>query len=114
MSPETIDEYLADYSGEQRQILELVRRTIAEAAPEASETISYGMPTFKQGRAIMHFAAMKNHLGLYPMPLAIETFADRLTEYKTSKGAIQLPWNKPIPYALIAELTRFNVEHLAN
>jgi uncharacterized protein YdhG (YjbR/CyaY superfamily) len=112
-TPTTVDEYLAGFSGEQRTILEKVRSTVAQSAPEAVETISYGMPTFKQSRAIMHFAGMKNHLGVYPAPQAIEAFAERLVGYKTSKGAVQFPWNDPVPFDLIAEMTRFNVEHLA-
>jgi uncharacterized protein YdhG (YjbR/CyaY superfamily) len=111
-TPTSMDEYLAGFSGEHRAILEQVRLTVAQSAPEAVETISYGMPTFKQGRPIMHFAGMKNHLGIYPMPKAIEAFAESLTKYKTSKGAIQFPWTEPIPFELIAEMTRFNVEHL--
>ena len=103
---------MAGFSGERREILAQVRRTVAQAAPDAVETISYGMPTFRQGRAIMHFAAMKDHLGVYPTSQAIEAFADRLAGYETSKGAIRFPWNKPIPFGLIAELTRFNVERL--
>jgi uncharacterized protein YdhG (YjbR/CyaY superfamily) len=109
-TPASVDEYLAGFTGEQRAILEQVRSTVARAAPDAVETISYGMPTFKQGRAIMHFAGMKNHLGIYPTPLAIEAFAERLRGYRTSKGAVQFPWKGPIPFELIAEMTRFNVE----
>ncbi|MDR2566308.1 MAG: DUF1801 domain-containing protein [Bifidobacteriaceae bacterium] len=112
-APASVDEYLAAFSGERRAILERVRLTVARAAPDAVEAISYGMPTFKQGRAVMHFAAMKNHLGVYPMPSAVAAFAGRLSEYKTSKGAVQFPWDKPIPFELIAEMTRFNVERLA-
>jgi uncharacterized protein YdhG (YjbR/CyaY superfamily) len=112
--PTSVDEYLAGFGDERRAILEQVRLTVAQSAPEAVETISYGMPTFKQGRAIMHFAGMKNHLGIYPMPKAIEAFAESLAKYKTSKGAIQFPWTEPIPFELIAEMTRFNVEHLAS
>ncbi|MDR1264314.1 MAG: DUF1801 domain-containing protein [Propionibacteriaceae bacterium] len=109
----SVDEYLAGFSGQRRVILERVRATVAQAAPAAVETISYGLPTFKMGRAIMHFAGMKNHLGVYPMPAAIQAFAARLAGYQTSKGAVQFPWDQPIPLELIAELTRFNVEHLA-
>ena len=112
-APVTVDQYLAGFRGERREVLERVRRAVANAAPEAVETISYGMPTFKQGRAIMSFAGMKNHLGVYPTSQAIEAFAGRLGEYETSRGAIRFPWNKPIPFELIAEMARFNVERLA-
>jgi uncharacterized protein YdhG (YjbR/CyaY superfamily) len=105
----TIDEYLEQFDGEKRGILDRVRRVINENAPDAAETISYSMPTFRQGTSLIHFAAMKNHLGIYPTPEAIEAFADKLNEYKKSKGAIQFPWNKPIPYDLIGEITRYRV-----
>jgi uncharacterized protein YdhG (YjbR/CyaY superfamily) len=111
----SVDEYLAAFNGERRAILERVRSAVAGAAPEAGEAISYGMPTFKvQGRAVMHFAGMKNHLGVYPAPAAIEAFAERLAGYKTSKGAVQFPWNRPVPFELIGEMTRFNVERTAS
>jgi uncharacterized protein YdhG (YjbR/CyaY superfamily) len=112
-TPTTVDEYLAGFRGERRAILEEVRSTVAQAAPEAVEAISYGMPTLKQGRATMHFAGMRNHLGIYPTPRAIEAFAERLAGYKTSKGTVQFPWSEPVPFELIAEMARFNVEHLA-
>jgi uncharacterized protein YdhG (YjbR/CyaY superfamily) len=108
----SVDEYLAGFSGERRVILERVRSAVAEAAPDAVETVSYGMPTFKQGRAIMHFAGMKNHLGVYPLPRVIEAFGERLAGYKKSKGAVQFPWGEPVPFELIAEMTRFNVDRL--
>jgi uncharacterized protein YdhG (YjbR/CyaY superfamily) len=108
-----VDEYLAGFDGEQRAILEQVRVVVARSAPMAAEVISYAMPTFKQrDRAVMHFAGMKNHLGVYPMPAAVEAFAERLAGYKTSKGAVQFPWSEPVPFELIAEMTRFNVERL--
>jgi uncharacterized protein YdhG (YjbR/CyaY superfamily) len=113
VAPASVDEYLAGFVGEQRAILEQVRSVVARSAPGAAETISYGMPTFKRhGRAVMHFAGMKNHLGVYPLPGAIEAFAERLVGYKTSKGAVQFPWSEPVPFELIAEMTRFNVERL--
>jgi uncharacterized protein YdhG (YjbR/CyaY superfamily) len=67
------------------------------------------MPTFWQGENIVHFAAMKNHLGIYPGESGVEHFKDRLTEYVTTKGAIQFPYTKPIPYDLIAEIVKFRV-----
>ncbi|MDR1294519.1 MAG: DUF1801 domain-containing protein [Bifidobacteriaceae bacterium] len=112
-APASVDEYLAGFDGERRAILEQVRSTVARSAPGAVETISYGMPTFTQGRPVMHFAGMTNHLGVYPTPGAIEAFAERLVGYRTSKGAVQFPWSGPIPFELIAEMTRFNVEHVA-
>ena len=108
----TVDEYLEQFTGETREILDNVRRVIRENAPNSSERIGYGMPSFWQGKVLIYFAAMKNHLGLYPMPEAIEIFEEKLTEYKRSKGAIQFPWKKPIPYELIAEITRWRVSQV--
>lgn len=105
----TIDEYITQFEGDVRKIFEQVRETIRAAAPEAKERISYRMPCFWQGGPLIYFAAMKGHLGIYPTNSGITAFADRLTEYKTSKGAVQFPWNKPIPYDLIAEMARFRV-----
>jgi uncharacterized protein YdhG (YjbR/CyaY superfamily) len=107
-----IDDYLAGFTGEKRAILEQVCESIRAAAPGAQEKISYGMPTFWQGHNLVHFAGMKNHLGFYPGASGVAVFADRLTAdgYKTSKGAIQFPWDKPVPYELIVEITRFRVD----
>jgi uncharacterized protein YdhG (YjbR/CyaY superfamily) len=105
----TIDEYIADFPAETQAVLQKVRQCIRENAPDATEKISYGMPTFWQGENLIHFAAMKGHLGIYPTASGVAAFAGRLTEYKTSKGAVQIPWDKPVPYDLIAEMTRHRV-----
>ena len=107
--PENIDQYINEQPEEIRLILQTIRETIRAAAPDATEKISYGMPTFWQGKSLIHFAAYKRHIGIYPGGEATTAFADRLTEYKTSKGAIQLPSGKPVPYDLIAEITRWRV-----
>jgi uncharacterized protein YdhG (YjbR/CyaY superfamily) len=106
----TIDEYIARYPAEIQTILNTIRQTIREAAPKAQEKISYSMPTFYQYQNLIYFGVSKNHIGIYPTADAMVEFAPRLTEYKTSKGAIQLPLSKPIPYELIAEITRFRVK----
>ena len=105
-----IDEYIAAQPKNIRPLLQSIRETIHEAVPEATEKISWRMPTFWQGKNIIHFAAFKNHIGLYPGPEAIVAFAARLTEYKTSKGAIQLPYDQPLPLLLIAEITKWCYE----
>lgn len=107
---ETIDAYIAQYPLEIRVLLEKVRQTIREAAPDAKEKISWGMPTFWQSENIIHFAMAKNHIGLYPGESGVRCFLDRLTDYHTSKGAIQFPLKKPIPYDLITEITCFRVQ----
>ena len=106
----TIDEYIALFSGDIHHILTQIRATVHEAAPEAVEKISYRMPTFYQKENLVHFAAMKNHIGFYPGADGVAAFADQLGEYKTSKGAIQFPLTQPIPYPLIARITRFRVQ----
>ena len=106
---QTIDEYIAAQSEERRPILQKVRETIRAVAPDAVERISYQMPCFWQDGPLIYFAAMKNHLGIYPTADGMEAFKDRLTDYKTSKGAVQFPYNKPIPYDLIKEKAAFRV-----
>ena len=105
----TVDEYIAVYPDIRGEIMARLRDVIRAAAPEAKEKISWGMPTFHQKHNIIHFAAHKNHIGIYPGAEAMVSFAERLKDYKTSKGAIQLPLDKPIPYELITELVRFNL-----
>lgn len=106
----TVDEYIAEFPAGMRDILERVRHTIREAAPGAKEKISYGMPCFWLNGNLVYFAAMKNHIGFYPTSSGVEAFADKLSAYKTTKGAIQFPLKDPIPYALIAEITRYRVK----
>ena len=106
----TIQEYISEQNEDIRPRLNMIYSTIRKAIPDAEERISWGMPTFRKRRNIIHFAAGKYHIGIYPGPEAIEAFADRLTDYKTSKGAIQLPNNKELPLELIAEIARWSYE----
>ena len=105
-----IDEYIADFPEEVRVRLEKMRATIQKAAPKAEETINYSMPTFKLHGNLVHFAAYKHHVGFYPGPSAINEVAKELVTYKTSKGAIQFPHDKPIPYALVTKIVKFRVK----
>ncbi len=91
-------------------ILEQLRQTIREAAPEATETISYQMPAFKQNGVLVWFAAFKNHIGFFPKISAIEAFSPQLAPYQTSKGTIQFSFDDPIPLDLVQEIVRFRVE----
>ncbi len=100
----TIEEYISNQDEAIRPRLQTICNAIREAIPEAEERISWGMPTFWKGRNIIHFAAAKKHIGIYPGAEAVEEFAPYLTEYKTSKGAIQLPNDKELPIGLIAEI----------
>ena len=105
----TIDEYIAEQDEGLRPLLEQVRACIRAAAPEAAEKISWRMPTFWQRENLIHFAASKKHLGIYPGDLTNIPFSDRLAEYHTSKGAIRFPYDKPIDFGLIADITRWRV-----
>ena len=105
----TIDEYIALFPPAIQKILNEVRKTVRNAAPLAAEKISWKMPTFYQGENLVHFAAMKNHLGLYPGAEGIAAFKKELTPYKSSKGGIQFPYTKPIPHDLIAAITAWRV-----
>lgn len=108
-APKTIDEYIGTQPEEIRPILVKACDTIRCAAPDAIEKISWRMPTFWQGENLIHFAAFKKHLGVYPGDLTLTPFAEKLAGYHTTKGAIQFPYDKPIPYDLIAEITAFRV-----
>ncbi|MDO9044989.1 MAG: DUF1801 domain-containing protein [Methanobacteriaceae archaeon] len=107
---ETIDEYIAEFPEDIQEILEKMRKVIQKAAPEAEEAISYGMPTFKLHGNLVHFAAYKNHIGFYPAPSGIEKFKEDISEYKSSKGAVQFPLDKPVPYDLVEKMVIFRVK----
>lgn len=100
----TISDYIGAQAESVQPLLKQVRDTIRTVLPDAQERISWSMPTYWNKHNIIHFAAFKNHIGIYPGPKAIEHFAERLLEYKTSKGAVQLPYSKPLPLALIADI----------
>lgn len=106
----TIDEYIATFPKNVQVILEKLKQVIRDSAPEAKEAISYQMPTFKLKGNLVHFAAYKKHIGLYPTPSAIETFKEELSDYETSKGAIRFPLDKPLPFDLIKRIVKFRVE----
>lgn len=82
---------------------------VRRVAPEATEKMGYGIPTFTQGKNLFHFAAFTKHVGLYPGPEAIEHFAKELDRYETAKGTIRVPFEEPIPVALIEKMVRFNL-----
>jgi len=106
----SIDEYIAMFPENMKIVLQQLRIAIRESAPQARESISYQMPTFKLNGNLVHFAAHKNHIGFYPTPSAIEAFKNRLSSYKTSKGAVQFPLNEPLPLELVKEMVRFRVK----
>jgi len=111
----TIDEYIATFPADIRKILEELRLTIKANAPEATEKISYQMPTLFLKGNLVHFAAHPNHIGFYPTPSGIEAFQQELSAYKSSKGAVQFPLDQPLPLELIARIVQFRVgENLKN
>lgn len=110
----TIDEYIATFPKNVQTIMEKMRKAIKEEAPQATEAIRYQMPTFKLNGNLVHFAAYKKHIGFYPAPSAIEAFREKLSSYKTSKGAIQFPIDKSLPIDLVKGIVRYRVkENLA-
>lgn len=108
--PQTIDEYIAGFSPEIQEKLETIRATIRKAAPKAEEAISYMMPTFKLHGNLVHFAALKNHLGFYPGASGIAAFQEELAGYETSKGTVQFPLDKRVPLTLITKIVKFRVQ----
>lgn len=104
MKPQNIDEYIAAQDEAVQPRLCEVRAVLRAALPEAEERISWSMPTYWKGKNIIHFAAFKKHLGIYPGDEAIAAFTDELTDYETSKGAIRLPYDKELPTELLTRL----------
>jgi len=105
----TTDEYIAQFPPDVREILQNLRAVIKEAAPEATEKISYQMPTFYLNGNLVHFAAYARHIGFYPAPSGIEAFKEELSPYKGAKGSVQFPLDKPLPMDLITGIVRFRV-----
>jgi uncharacterized protein YdhG (YjbR/CyaY superfamily) len=106
----SIDEYIASFPEETQKLLSQVRATIKKAAPEAGETINYGIPTFTLSGNLVHFAAFKNHIGFYPTSSGIETFRKELSVYDGSKGSVQFPIDKPLPLDLITKIVKFRIK----
>ncbi len=105
-----MDEYIAAFPKNVKDILEELRRVIRESAPNSEEAISYGIPTFKLNGNLVHFAAFKNHIGFYPAPSAIVAFKKELTSYKQAKGSVQFPIDKPIPFGLVKRIVKYRVK----
>ena len=106
-TPKDIDEYIAGFPGDIQKILERIRKTIRKAAPAAEETIKYSMPSFTLNGNLVHFAAYKKHIGLYPVPRGAEEFKNRLSVYEGQKSTARFALDKPIPYDLISDIVRF-------
>lgn len=106
-APETIDAYILEQPEDIQKYLYQMHGILQAALPDVQERISWSMPTYWNQHNIVHFAGFKKHIGFYPGPQAIEMFEERLKEYKTSKGAIQFPYNKPLPAELITEIAKW-------
>ncbi len=106
----SIDEYIASFTEETQKLLMQVRASIKKAAPEAAETISYGIPTFTMAGNLVHFAAFKNHIGFYPTSSGIEKFKGELSIYETAKGSVKFPRDEPLPLGLISKIVKFRVK----
>jgi len=107
----SIDEYIAEFPPETQQLLEKMRALIRAAAPDATETISYAIPTFDlNGRHLVHFAGYERHVGFYPVPSAMEAFKEELAPYKSGKGSARFPLGEPLPEDLIRRIVLFRVD----
>lgn len=105
----TVDEYIASFPPDVQALLNEMRTLVTQAAPKATEVISYNMPAIKQNSVLVYYAAAKEHIGFYPTASPIIAFADALGKYKTSKGAIQFPTDKPIPKKLVKDIVKYRL-----
>ena len=105
--PQTVDAYIAQQDAAVQPRLQEIRSLLRSALPQAQERISWAMPTYWKGRNIIHFAASKKHLGLYPGDEATAAFAAELRAYDVSKGAIRLPYDQELPADLITRIARW-------
>lgn len=108
-----IDNYINTFPQDVQVILQKIRSTIQALVPNATEVISYGIPTFDlNGKHLIHYAAFKKHIGFFPTSSPIPAFQEELTKYKTSKGTIQFPLDSDIPYGLIKKIVKFRVNEI--
>lgn len=113
MKPVDINGYIAGFPKEIQDILEEIRAVVKKAAPAVEEAIKYDMPVFMlHGKNLVYFAAFKNHIGFYGAPTGNEAFAKDFSPYKSGKGSLQFPYNRPMPLALIVKIVKFRVKEL--
>lgn len=105
-----VEIYIGALPSETQNVLTVLRSELKKCAPEAVDAMSYGVPALKMKNIIIIYAAFKNHIGIYPTPPVIEELKDELTDYKTTKGAIQFPLDKPLPYPLITKIMKVCIE----
>jgi uncharacterized protein YdhG (YjbR/CyaY superfamily) len=108
--PKTTTEYINAVPTDARKKLREMRACVRAAAPGATESLKWGMPSFSYRRILVTFAAHKNHIGFYPTPSAVKAFADELKRFHTARGSIQFPLEKPLPLALVGKITKFRVQ----
>lgn len=108
--PATVDEYIAQFGGEVQEILQKLRALVKESAPQAEERFAYQMPGYYLNGPLVYFAAFKRHIGLYPTAADLTPFEAELAPYKRSKGTLQFPLDKPIPYDLIRRIVQFRID----
>lgn len=113
VKPQNIDEYIAAQDEKYQLRLRKIRKILQNALPDAEERISWSMPTYWKGRNIIHFAASKKHLGIYPGDEATVAFAEELAEYDVSKGTIRIPYDRPLPEELIRRMAGWCFEKYA-
>lgn len=110
---QSIDEYIAEFPAEIQKVLEELRALIRETAPDATETISYAIPTFDLNRKhLVHFAGFKDHISFFPTGSGVETFKDELEPYKGGKGTVQVPLGEPLPTDLFRRIVEFRVQEV--
>ena len=109
-TPKTIDDYIASFPPDVRAILEKLRATIRKAAPGAEAAIKYRLPTFVLSGNLVHFGAFKRHIGFYATSTGHKQFRQELSAYEGSKGSVQFPLDKPIPYGLVSKMVKFRVQ----
>ena len=107
--PTDIDAYISDFPESTQKLLQEVRSIVKQAAPQAAEVISYGMPAFRQDGMLVYFAAFKNHIGFYPIPSGIAAFKEDLSAFECTKGSVHFPLDKPLPAELITRIVTFRL-----
>ena len=106
----SIDKYIASFPKDVQKSLQKMRATIRKAAPDAEESIKYGIITYMLNGNLVHFGGFKNHIGFYPAPSAIIKFKEELSIYKGAKGSVQFPLDEPLPLKLITKIVKFRVK----
>jgi uncharacterized protein YdhG (YjbR/CyaY superfamily) len=107
--PQTISEYIAQFPRGTQTKLRAMHVAIRASAPNSTQGLKWGMPSYSHKRILVNFAGFRSHIGFYPTPAALSAFAKQLVKYKTGKGSIQFPLDKPLPTALISKITKYRV-----